>query len=131
MVNLKPRPLYPRGQSPRNQLDRRLSGPQNRSGLRGEDKILAPTGTRTPTSRSSRCSEPSTVLHLFSELNPVGRVIYPRNGPTENTACIISFYCCVTSPRTRKLRALHSNGCCFQLPLSNWSVCLSTKTDIQ
>jgi hypothetical protein len=24
------------------------------------------------------------------------------------------FYCYVTSQRTRKLRALHSNGCCFQ-----------------
>jgi hypothetical protein len=24
------------------------------------------------------------------------------------------FDCCVTSPRTRKLRALHSNGCCLQ-----------------
>jgi hypothetical protein len=24
------------------------------------------------------------------------------------------FYCCVTSPRTRKLRAIHSNGSCLQ-----------------
>jgi hypothetical protein len=24
------------------------------------------------------------------------------------------FYCCVTPPRTRKLRAVHSNGCCVQ-----------------
>jgi hypothetical protein len=29
--------------------DRRLGGPQSRSGRRGEEKILDPTGTRTPT----------------------------------------------------------------------------------
>jgi hypothetical protein len=28
----------------------KLGGPQNRSGYRGEEKILDPTGTRTPTS---------------------------------------------------------------------------------
>jgi hypothetical protein len=30
-----------------------LGGPQSRSGRRGEEKILDPTGTRTPTSWSS------------------------------------------------------------------------------
>jgi hypothetical protein len=30
-----------------------MGGPQNRSGRRGEEKILDPTGTRTSTSRSS------------------------------------------------------------------------------
>jgi hypothetical protein len=34
-------------------LDRMLGGPQNRSGWRGEEKILTPIGTRTPTTRSS------------------------------------------------------------------------------
>jgi hypothetical protein len=29
--------------------DRRLGGPQNRSGLRAKEKSLAPTGIRTPT----------------------------------------------------------------------------------
>jgi hypothetical protein len=43
----------PRGESRRYQLDRRLGGPQSRSGRRGEEKILEPTGTRTPTPRSS------------------------------------------------------------------------------
>jgi hypothetical protein len=41
-------PLYP--QYP---LDRRLGGLQSRSGRRGEDKILDPTKTRTPTPRPS------------------------------------------------------------------------------
>jgi hypothetical protein len=48
VVNITPRPLYPRGKSPRYPFDRRLGGPQNRSGRRGEDKNLVPTGTRTP-----------------------------------------------------------------------------------
>jgi hypothetical protein len=32
------------------------------------------------------------------------------------------FYCCLTSPRTRILRALHSKGRCLQSPLSNGSI---------
>jgi hypothetical protein len=48
-----PLPLYPRGKSPRYPLDRRLSGPQSLSGQRGEEKVLDPTGTRTPTPWSS------------------------------------------------------------------------------
>jgi hypothetical protein len=53
VVNFTPRSLYPRGQSPRYPLDRRLGGPQSRSGQFGEEKILGPTGTRTPTPQSS------------------------------------------------------------------------------
>jgi hypothetical protein len=49
VVSLTPRPLYRRGKSPRYPLERRLGGPQNRAGRRGEEKILDPTGTRTPT----------------------------------------------------------------------------------
>jgi hypothetical protein len=37
--------------APRYTFDR-LGGPQNRSGRRGEDKNLAPAGTRTPAPRS-------------------------------------------------------------------------------
>jgi hypothetical protein len=53
VVSFTPQPLYDREKSPRYPLDRRLGGPQSRSGLRGEEKILDPTGTRTPTPRSS------------------------------------------------------------------------------
>jgi hypothetical protein len=49
VVSFTPRPLYPQEKSPRYLLDRRLRGPQSRSGQRGENKILDPTGTRTPT----------------------------------------------------------------------------------
>jgi hypothetical protein len=45
VVNFTPRPHYPRGKSPRYPLDRRLGGPQSRSGRFGEEKILDPTGT--------------------------------------------------------------------------------------
>jgi hypothetical protein len=54
VVSFKARPLYPRRKSLRYPLDRRLGGPQSRSGRRGEENILDhPTGTRTPTPRSS------------------------------------------------------------------------------
>jgi hypothetical protein len=53
VVSFTPRPLYPRGKSLLYPLDRRLGGLQGRSGRRGEDKILDPTGTPTPTSQSS------------------------------------------------------------------------------
>jgi hypothetical protein len=48
VVRLTLRPLYPPGNSPRCRLDRRLGGPQSRSGQRGEEKILDLTGPRTP-----------------------------------------------------------------------------------
>jgi hypothetical protein len=48
VVSFTPRPLHSRGKSPRYLLDRRLGGPQSRSGLRGEEKILDPDETRTP-----------------------------------------------------------------------------------
>jgi hypothetical protein len=37
VVSFEPRPLYPRGKSPRYSLDRKLGGPQNRSGRGGEE----------------------------------------------------------------------------------------------
>jgi hypothetical protein len=48
VVNFTPQPLCSRGK-----MDRSLGGPQRRSGRRGEEKILDPTGNRTPTPRSS------------------------------------------------------------------------------
>jgi hypothetical protein len=43
VVGFTPRPLYPRGESPGYPLDRKLGGPQNRSGRCGE-KILSLPG---------------------------------------------------------------------------------------
>jgi hypothetical protein len=47
VVSFTLHPLYPRYP-----LYRRLGGPQSRSGRHGEEKILDPTGTRTPTPQS-------------------------------------------------------------------------------
>jgi hypothetical protein len=51
VVTFMNRPLYHCGKNPRYPLDRRLDGPQSRSGRRGEEKILDRNGTRTLTSR--------------------------------------------------------------------------------
>jgi hypothetical protein len=61
VVSFASLPLYPRGKSPRYPLDRRLGGPHSRSGRFGEEKILDPTGIRTPTPRSS-----STVANRYT-----------------------------------------------------------------
>jgi hypothetical protein len=63
----------PLGKSPRYPLDRRLGGPQSRSGRRGVVTILASTGTRTPTPRSFRpypVAPPATLSRLYG--NRVG-----------------------------------------------------------
>jgi hypothetical protein len=44
VVSFTPRPLYPRGKSPRYPFERRLGGPQSQPGWRDEEKILDPTG---------------------------------------------------------------------------------------
>jgi hypothetical protein len=43
-----PQPLYPRGNSPRYLLVRRLDVPQNWFGCFEEEKNVAPAGNRTP-----------------------------------------------------------------------------------
>jgi hypothetical protein len=49
----RPGRFTPRGKSARYPLDSMLGGPQSRSGRFGEEKILEPTGTRTPNPQSS------------------------------------------------------------------------------
>jgi hypothetical protein len=58
LVSFTPLPLYSRGKSLRYPLDRRLGGPQSRSGRSGEEKILHPTKTRN--------SDPSVVQPVAS-----------------------------------------------------------------
>jgi hypothetical protein len=53
MVSFTPRSPYPLRKSIRYPLDKRLGGPQGRSGRRGEEKIIDSTGLRTPARRSS------------------------------------------------------------------------------
>jgi hypothetical protein len=49
VVSFTPRPVYPWGKSPLYPLERRLGGPQSQFGRRGEENILDPAETRTPT----------------------------------------------------------------------------------
>jgi hypothetical protein len=42
VVSFTPRPLYPQGRSPWYPLDRKLGGPQSRSGRGGEEKNSQP-----------------------------------------------------------------------------------------
>jgi hypothetical protein len=42
VVSFTPRPIYPQGKSPRCPLNRRLGGPQSRSGRSGEEKNYQP-----------------------------------------------------------------------------------------
>jgi hypothetical protein len=42
VVSFTPRPFYPQGKSPKYALDRRLGGPQRRSGRGGEEKNSQP-----------------------------------------------------------------------------------------
>jgi hypothetical protein len=53
VVCFTPLLLYPRVKSLRYPLHRRLGGPQSQSGRHREENNLDPTGTRTPTLRSS------------------------------------------------------------------------------
>jgi hypothetical protein len=49
VVSFTPRPLYPQGKSPWYPLDRRVGGPQRRSGRGGEEKnSQLPAGTGNP-----------------------------------------------------------------------------------
>jgi hypothetical protein len=60
----------PGGRSPRCALDRRLGGPQNRSGRIRERKILGPSRTRTPT--LGRPIPIPTELFRLPTLNNIG-----------------------------------------------------------
>jgi hypothetical protein len=71
VVSFIPRSLHPPGKRLRYPLDRRLSGPQNRSARYGEDKNLIPAGNRNPgrPTRSPslhRLSYPDSLYFLFS-----------------------------------------------------------------
>jgi hypothetical protein len=59
-VSFTPRPLYPRYP-----LDG-LGGPQSRSGRRGEEKILDPTGTRLPTPRHVVISQKAIIFKTLT-----------------------------------------------------------------
>jgi hypothetical protein len=68
----------PPGKVPRYPLDRKLSGPHNRSGRCREEKILDPSGTRTPTYRSFS-PYLVAILTALSSSSPIFRRTYCLN----------------------------------------------------
>jgi hypothetical protein len=70
VVSFTPRPHNPRWNDLRYPLDKGLGGSQCQSGRYGEMKILDPTGTRTPTPRSSSRSQ-SLYLLRYCDSNEV------------------------------------------------------------
>jgi hypothetical protein len=84
VVSFTPRPLYSQGKSPWYPLDRRLGGPQSRSGRGGEDKIPSPcrkSNPRTPIVQplGQRYTDWAiTVLNLCASPNII-RVIISRS----------------------------------------------------
>jgi hypothetical protein len=67
VVSFTPRPLCPRGKSPRYPFDRRLGGPRSRSGWCGEEKNLALRGIDPGPSSPSLCrlSYPGSQLYTL------------------------------------------------------------------
>jgi hypothetical protein len=73
MVTFTLRPLYPRGKNARYPLDRRLGGPQNRSGRRGEENILGdsssdPTVSQPAASRYNDYAIPAPVFRVLMSI---------------------------------------------------------------
>jgi hypothetical protein len=62
----RPRPLYPRGKSPRYPLDRRLGVPQSQSRRFEEEKILDPTGV---TFKNTLRIHSATLNHVLFQSN--------------------------------------------------------------
>jgi hypothetical protein len=79
VVSFKPLPLYPQAKSTRYTLDRRLGGPQYRSGRRGEKKNFDTTGMRTPIVQpvARRCTDWSipTLYPVLSDVKLPGTAV--------------------------------------------------------
>jgi len=87
-VSYTTRPLYPRGKSPRHPLDRRLGGPQRRSGRGGEEENSLPLPGIEPRSPSRSLvtllsEQPRLAHHSRDE---------QRNEENYRTGSVICFY---------------------------------------
>jgi hypothetical protein len=86
--------IYPRGKSSQSSLDRRLGGPQSRSGRRGEEKMLDPNGTLTPTLRSSS-PLPVAIPTMLSRLRGPKHVAVINKNNVNNYISLFWNICCV------------------------------------
>jgi hypothetical protein len=92
---LRPLPLYSRYP-----LDRRLDGPHSRSGRSGKEKILYPTGTRTPT--------PSVVQPVAIRYTD-----YAIQAPRVAVVVVIIVEAIHLEPRQNVLSALYCTALCL------------------
>jgi hypothetical protein len=117
----------PPGKEPRYQLDRRLGGPQSWSGRRGEEKILHPTGTRTPTPRpvASRYTDYAIPAPIRSWVHTLKRHMVFRK--TDECTCLNRRNLTVASnlhyysqKQVWFLSILLMNKCIFLFPVFKW-----------
>jgi hypothetical protein len=124
----------PPGKEPRYPLDRRLGGPQSRSGRFGEEKILDPTGTRTPNPLvvqpiASRkwWSLTSTLLCVFMArcliYETEGQLLPPKRVPqsltsSEGTNCAVKNFAAFYG--TRKFITVFTRAPHWSLSWARW-----------
>jgi hypothetical protein len=77
VVSFTPRPLYPQGKSPWYPLERRLGGPQSRSGHDGgeEKNLEPPPGIEPQNTDRPACSKSLYRLSYPGSLKPCGFVV--------------------------------------------------------
>jgi hypothetical protein len=95
VVNFAPRPLYPRGNTPGTHWIGGWVDPQSRSEQRGQEKILNPTGTRSP--------DPSVVQPVASRYTD-----YAIPAPEAGTGCRLIQASGVKSREIAAILVLHS-----------------------
>jgi hypothetical protein len=94
----------PPGKEPRYPLDRRLGGPQSRSGWHGEVKILTSTGTRTLTPWSSSPSPIAIPTAPLSKNFPAPDYILSQLNVVQSSSKI-HFIIVASKPRSLKCQS--------------------------
>jgi hypothetical protein len=84
VVSFTPRPLYHRRKSPRYPLDRRLGGPQNRSGLREKEKTCPHRDSNSDLSAVEPVASPYTYCDSF---NAIICIYPPDDGQSVTETC--------------------------------------------
>jgi hypothetical protein len=104
VVSFRPLPHYPRGKNLWYPLDRRLRGPQRRSGCYGQEKNLALTGTQN--------SDPSAFQPVASRytdcvIPAMLKVVQRTNGTWGTQPLCLQRYHCTTNISCHRGRPQH------------------------
>jgi hypothetical protein len=108
-----PRPLYPQGKNHRYPLDRRLGGPQSRSGRGGEAKDSQPLPRIEPRSSSgffnlTEIKRVTRVTEMWMRLGSDGHEEAEQD--TLSTLISLSILAVVPTPRTETQTALNKRS---------------------